>query len=1049
VHTAPAQAEPVEDVKRVMFHIDKGFEFSVTIAFPHKSLVPRVDWIQDKDAASCISCGAAFTTFNRRHHCRRCGRVFCGNCCERFYDNTSAEGGSDRLCFLCKEVLNSASDPNANPVLFDITKIINNEQLANFLMCGDFTLVSEYVRLMQNYLRNNECRHALLVTHAPFVYRVADLLNQAVRTTVSAAEKKTFISMGPKSRATMTAKEANALISHCLGFFLNLSASSNPAFTQFLVNYREIDIVSSVISCLDPAVDLVKQELAIWLLRNFTAEPSAIPRILDNPVFMKALPRLLSTGVRNLTEFVTTLIGNMLHNNQALAPKLVPTALTQVRAAAQPAPMAMPMQPGMPYGMQPGAPYGGMMPQVPPQSPGSPAPGTVLGTIQKGEIFKGVIAGINTPAHITQCMSMRCVGLYMKNLEAREYISTTDVFGSMVKALGDRAAEYNSASSGSRANNDMKYVRAATGQNAQREILESYVMSGGLLGLADYLEAAFSSTTDQNEAKAKAASRLVAKSVEQVISCRELMLYMVRCLVIEGMYACAGAARLISTLIKVGGWTAYEAFDSDPEVRRTILRNFVIVLEKPFIIREVTKYCDIALSDMKALDESVGKEAEEPAPETPEKQESPEKPAEAKEAEEAKGAEEPKEETKEAKELGDAAPEKAEASAEKPSEEEKKPEGEEKPEGAPEGKAEPEVEAKPEEASPAEPTSEKAEPKEPEPEEEPKEERKPKRTTPIGLAQEIDDAIHGITRPGQGLGGIDLSSALNSNYMGAEISVVERKDEQPQMPFYGGMPGQPYGAPQSAYGQPAGPYGAPAQAAPAGPYGAPAPASAGPYGAPAAPAASAQSGPYGAPQQPSAAGPYGVSAPAQPSGPYGAPAQTSAGPYGAPAQASAGPYGAPAAPAAPAASAPTAGPYGAPAVQENVGPYGAPAPASAPAPATQSAPSAGPYGAPAAQTNGPYGQPASAGPYGAPAQPSAAGPYGAPAPTATGPYGAPAPANAGPYGAPAQTGPYGAPASASAGPYGAPAPSAGPYGAPAAPNPYGAPQGGYNNELDE
>ena len=37
-------------------------------------------WIPDNEQLTCMECGVKFTVFNRRHHCRSCGRVLCGNC---------------------------------------------------------------------------------------------------------------------------------------------------------------------------------------------------------------------------------------------------------------------------------------------------------------------------------------------------------------------------------------------------------------------------------------------------------------------------------------------------------------------------------------------------------------------------------------------------------------------------------------------------------------------------------------------------------------------------------------------------------------------------------------------------------------------------------------------------------------------------------------------------------------------------------------------------------------------------------------------------------
>ncbi|MGC1547261.1 MAG: FYVE zinc finger domain-containing protein [Rhodanobacter sp.] len=40
----------------------------------------RQPWIADDTRANCVWCGSAFGTFRRRHHCRRCGEIFCDTC---------------------------------------------------------------------------------------------------------------------------------------------------------------------------------------------------------------------------------------------------------------------------------------------------------------------------------------------------------------------------------------------------------------------------------------------------------------------------------------------------------------------------------------------------------------------------------------------------------------------------------------------------------------------------------------------------------------------------------------------------------------------------------------------------------------------------------------------------------------------------------------------------------------------------------------------------------------------------------------------------------
>mgnify|MGYP001305723437 CR=1 FL=1 len=44
---------------------------------------PNSAWQPDSGASECPLCSQEFTTFKRRHHCRRCGRVVCHECSKR------------------------------------------------------------------------------------------------------------------------------------------------------------------------------------------------------------------------------------------------------------------------------------------------------------------------------------------------------------------------------------------------------------------------------------------------------------------------------------------------------------------------------------------------------------------------------------------------------------------------------------------------------------------------------------------------------------------------------------------------------------------------------------------------------------------------------------------------------------------------------------------------------------------------------------------------------------------------------------------------------
>ncbi|RYH21753.1 hypothetical protein EON65_20235 [archaeon] len=40
----------------------------------------RAIWVDDETVAQCAKCRKEFTFFNAKHHCRRCGLIFCHEC---------------------------------------------------------------------------------------------------------------------------------------------------------------------------------------------------------------------------------------------------------------------------------------------------------------------------------------------------------------------------------------------------------------------------------------------------------------------------------------------------------------------------------------------------------------------------------------------------------------------------------------------------------------------------------------------------------------------------------------------------------------------------------------------------------------------------------------------------------------------------------------------------------------------------------------------------------------------------------------------------------
>ncbi|XP_031274181.1 1-phosphatidylinositol-3-phosphate 5-kinase FAB1B [Pistacia vera] len=53
-------------------------------------------WMPDQSCRVCYECDSQFTLFNRRHHCRLCGRIFCGQCTANSVPAPSVESNSSR-----------------------------------------------------------------------------------------------------------------------------------------------------------------------------------------------------------------------------------------------------------------------------------------------------------------------------------------------------------------------------------------------------------------------------------------------------------------------------------------------------------------------------------------------------------------------------------------------------------------------------------------------------------------------------------------------------------------------------------------------------------------------------------------------------------------------------------------------------------------------------------------------------------------------------------------------------------------------------------------
>lgn len=63
-------------------------------------------WQPDSTANSCTLCKCEFSLLNRRHHCRMCGKLVCGNCSPHRVVLPNIDTTKQRVCVQCFEAIN-------------------------------------------------------------------------------------------------------------------------------------------------------------------------------------------------------------------------------------------------------------------------------------------------------------------------------------------------------------------------------------------------------------------------------------------------------------------------------------------------------------------------------------------------------------------------------------------------------------------------------------------------------------------------------------------------------------------------------------------------------------------------------------------------------------------------------------------------------------------------------------------------------------------------------------------------------------------------------
>jgi len=70
-----------------------------------------IEWMQDNETKVCLNmaCQSKFSVTWRRHHCRYCGKIYCGNCCP------IEKSQGFRICVLCSKCYTTSGEGGGKP----------------------------------------------------------------------------------------------------------------------------------------------------------------------------------------------------------------------------------------------------------------------------------------------------------------------------------------------------------------------------------------------------------------------------------------------------------------------------------------------------------------------------------------------------------------------------------------------------------------------------------------------------------------------------------------------------------------------------------------------------------------------------------------------------------------------------------------------------------------------------------------------------------------------------------------------------------------------
>ncbi|XP_077395120.1 zinc finger FYVE domain-containing protein 26 [Festucalex cinctus] len=234
----------------------------------------RKDWVPDTKQHVCMVCRRErFTMFNRRHHCRRCGRLVCQACSERKMAVEGCPGEEVRVCDQCYVYFHPDSDDELEPSEVAGSPSLSEDALEGMLHLPE--IAPKQIRLSTDPVENQQLRNEFNYEQAPSAHLCVAILSlhgdqtacghQLIEHTRTLSRKLT----NPEVDACLLTDIMRQLLFSAKLMFVKVGRNQDLALCDSYIS--KVDVLKILVAANYkhiPSLDDILETMAVTRLRN-------------------------------------------------------------------------------------------------------------------------------------------------------------------------------------------------------------------------------------------------------------------------------------------------------------------------------------------------------------------------------------------------------------------------------------------------------------------------------------------------------------------------------------------------------------------------------------------------------------------------------------------------------------------------------------------------------------------------------------------------------------------------------------------------------------